>query len=95
MIAGIPNIPQGTRVCATIKSKDTILEISKRFANDPPATLNLSQIIDVQEMDQKGNYDRQKAMNRAAIGGYTLGPLGAIIGGSFRRIGIKRPASGP
>jgi hypothetical protein len=46
-------------------------------------------------MDQKGNYDRQKAMNRAAIGGYTLGPLGAIIGGSFRRIGIKRPASGP
>ena len=80
--SGVQSFPKGTRVCATIKSKEKILEISRRSANEPPFTLNLSQIVDVQHKEEEGTYDRQKAMNRAAIGGSMLGPLGAIIGGS-------------
>ena len=69
---GIQDIPPKTPVCVTIKSNERTLEISKRFAKGVSITLNLSQIIDVQERNQKGTYDRQKALNRAAIGGSML-----------------------
>jgi hypothetical protein len=89
MIAGIPNIPQGAPVCVTIKSKEKIIEISKRFAKEASITLNLSQIVNVQKQTIKGNYDSQKTLNRAAIGGYMFGPIGALVGGSTTGTGTR------
>ena len=89
MIAGIPNIPQGAPVCVTIKSKEKIIEISKRLVKEASITLNLSQIVNVQKQIVKGNYNNQKMLNRAAIGGYMFGPIGALVGGSTTGTGTR------